>query len=157
MEDALTVEVDLLAEDAAAIRRALVGASRDLQADLSSLLEQGLTQYAADESAWHDLEDQVGPEAEAKRQDLKRRETQALLVSMRAHTIAAEKVMRALGETVHTLGAQLHANRREMWPMRQEATSLEARLKELTAPNDGSAPPSKNGGRVLAWLRRWLT
>ncbi|MDR7417645.1 MAG: hypothetical protein QN178_01890 [Armatimonadota bacterium] len=151
------VEVEVLTEDADAMRRALAAAGRDPRANVPWLLARGLEQYVADEAAWQALEGQEGPEVEVKRQELKRRETEALLVSMRAETIAAERVMHDLGMKVHALGAQLYANRREMWPLRDEAASLEARLKRLTEPATGSASPSATGQGVLAWLRRLLT
>jgi hypothetical protein len=64
--------------------------------------------------------------------------------------------MHELGETVHLLGARLHANRREMWPLREETAVLEARLKELTAPDDSVNRPSRDGGGILTWLKHLL-
>jgi hypothetical protein len=156
MEGELRVEVDLLAEDAEAMRQALTAAGRHPEADLPWLLEYGLSQYASDEASWQHLEDEGAPDDDVRRRELKRRETEALLVSMRANTIAAEKVMHDLGETVRALGAQLHANRQEMWPMRQEAAALEARLRELTTAGNGSAPGAGDRQGMRVWLRRML-
>jgi hypothetical protein len=154
MEGELRVEVDLLAEDAEAMRQALTHAGRHPE-DLAWLLEYGLTRYASDEAAWQHLEDEGAPDDDVRRRELKRRETQALLVSMKANTVAAERAMHDLGETVRALGAQLHANRQEMWPMREEAAALEARLRELSANSNGSSPGDDQEG-ALAWLRRIL-
>ncbi len=93
----------------------------------------------------------MDPEAEAPRQELKRRETEALLVSMRARTIAAEMRMHALGERVHALGAELTAHRQDMRALRGENAALEARLQ--VRDTDGTrAPAGAERRSVLTWL-----
>jgi hypothetical protein len=157
MDAPMVVEVELLEEDWATIRRALAFAGRDGPDGVSWLLAHGLDEFAADEAEWKRLEGQTAGEAEARRQELKRREAQALLVSMRARTIAAEKVMAELGETVHALGVELYANRRVMRPLREENASLAARLGLATGGGSGAGTSSRAGGpTILDRLKRWF-
>ncbi len=143
-----SVEIELLAEDWSTIRHALQAAGRDTEDGLGWLLEQGLDRYALDETEWKGLEGQPGDAGEPRRQELKRREAQAHLVSMRASTIAAEKVMHELGERVHVLGAEMKAHRTTMWPLREENDSLEARIRAINGEAD-SAPPALSERRTL--------
>ncbi|MDI6772494.1 MAG: hypothetical protein QME77_07890 [bacterium] len=101
MEPATSVDVRLLAEDWDAIRRALQMAGRNPDADLAWLLEAGLDWFVRDEAEWKALEARLDDAAGTER-----RETQALLISMRASTIVAEIMMHELGERVRVLGGQ---------------------------------------------------
>ncbi|MDR7484542.1 MAG: hypothetical protein QN187_04355 [Armatimonadota bacterium] len=147
------IEVELLAEDWAMIRRALDAAGREPEDGLPWLVEQGLDRFLRDEAAWKALEGRPGPEAEVERQELKRRETQALLVSMRARTIAAEKVVHELGETVRALGVALQQNRRAMRALRDESASLMARLQGADGRAAGADPPRGRSAAFRDWLR----
>jgi hypothetical protein len=121
------------------------------------LLERGLDAFVADEAEWKALEGQAIGETEAKKQELKRREAQALLVSMRARTIATEKTMAELGETVHVLGAELYANRRAMRPLREENAALAARLANVRETDNGGGPSPDAAARrvtIVGWLRK---
>ncbi|MDR7521214.1 MAG: hypothetical protein QN168_02000 [Armatimonadota bacterium] len=151
-----SIEVELLAEDWATIRRALDAAGREPDDGLPWLLEQGLDRFLRDEAAWKALEGHPGQEAEVERQELKRRETQALLVSMRARTIAAEKIVHELGETVRALGAALQQNRRTMRSLRDESTSLMTRLQEADGKTAGADPPRGRRGAFRDWFRSLL-
>jgi hypothetical protein len=143
------VVVELLAEDWAMIRSALQTAGLDSDNGLSWLLELGLDRYALDEEEWKALDGRPEDASQVRRQELKRREAQAHLVSMRASTIAAEKVMHELGARVHVLAAELYGHRSTMWPLREENASLDARLQAMHGPVDGAPPPDKR--------RTWLT
>lgn len=127
----MVIEVDLLSDDWALIRQALEAQGRDVDSGLPWLLEQGLEQFTRDEATWRSLEGRSDPDVEARRQELKRRETQALLVSMRARTIASERLMHELSEKVRALGAALRSHRGEMWPLRREVNTLDAKLRSL--------------------------
>lgn len=154
MEFPEVVEVDLLTEDWAQIQRALRAAGRVPEDDLPWLLEHGLGRFMRDETEWKALEGRAGPEAEALRQELQRRETQALLVSIRAQTIAAEMVMHDLGESVHALGADLKKNRQAMRALREESAALQTRLQGLDGSDAAAAHPARGRGAALRdWLR----
>lgn len=117
------IEVQLLEDDWAAIRRALEVQGRDPEADLPWLLALGLERYRRDEAEWEasgEAKDAATPRA----QELRRRETAALLVSMRARTIVAEMRMHALSEQVHALGKALKENRQRMRELREENALL---------------------------------
>jgi hypothetical protein len=136
----MIIEVDLLGDDWALIRRALETAGHSTETGLLWLLEQGLEMFSRDEAEWRSLEGKSGHHAQTRRQELERREAQALLVSMRVRTIASERLMHELSETVHALGATLRNNREEMWPLRREADALDARLRALQATLDRPLP-----------------
>ncbi|MDQ7857753.1 MAG: hypothetical protein QN174_00335 [Armatimonadota bacterium] len=153
------IEVELVDEDWGAIRRAMDAAGPDVRDAMAWLLERGLDAFVADEAEWKALDGQTTDEAEARKQELKRREAQALLVSMRARTIAAEKVMAELGQTVHELGAELYANRRAMRPLREENAALAARLAVASGAGNGGGPSPGDAAThrgVVGWLRRVL-
>lgn len=159
MDVSLVVETKLLAEDSTAIRDALWAIGRDSKADLGWLLEQGLDGFVLDEAEWNALEARSDDAAQARKQELKRRETQALLVSMRASTIAAETLMHDLGERVHELGAEMKAHQRKMWPLRRENADLEARLRELSGSSNGVVVTAGERhtlfDRLKEIIRRW--
>lgn len=92
-----------------------------------------------------------------ERQELKRRETQALLISMRASTIVAEIMMRELGEQVRALGDRIMEHRQAMQPLREENAALEAHLRSPREPPDGAGnsgqPASGTSRNLLGRLR----
>lgn len=151
------VEVELVDEDWAAMQRAMGDAALDTLQGTAWLLERGLEAFVADEAEWKTIAQAHGGEVEARKQELKRREAQALLVSMRARTIAAEKLMLALGETVHELAGELHANRRAMRALREHNAALAARLATAAAAGSGGRPSSGDATvrkGMIGWLRR---
>lgn len=156
MNDALIVETELLAEDWAAIGRALTSAGRRAYDDVSWLLELGLDRFAADEAEWNRLEAQSVPETDPRRQELKRRETEALATSMRARTITAEMQMRELADRVNALGDELEAYRRTMRALRDENAALEARLRRATRGHEDAVRPMGKRHAPLQWLREFL-
>ncbi|MDR7470290.1 MAG: hypothetical protein QN201_09145 [Armatimonadota bacterium] len=147
------IEVELLEEDWAAIRRALEAQGRDPEADLPWLLALGLERYGRDEAEWEasgEAKDAATPRA----QELRRRETAALLVSMRARTIAAEMRMHALSERVHALGDTLKENRQRMRELRQENASLQTLIDRLNA--SPSSSPTSHRRRLWERIARRL-
>ncbi len=148
MSESSAVEIELLAEDWSIIRHALQAAGRNTEDGLGWLLEQGLDRYALDEAEWKAREGQPGDASEPRRHELKRREAQAHLVSMRASTIAAEKIMHELGERVHVLGAEMKAHRTTMTPLREENDTLEARIRAING-EAGGAPPARSERRTF--------
>lgn len=152
----MTIDVELLSDDWAVIRRALEMAGREVDAGLPWLLEQGIDLFAQDEASWRALEGESGLDAQRRREELKRRETEALLVSLRARTIASEKLMHELSERVHALGAELRTNRGQMWPLRRETDALDAKLRSLrealTAPTPSPRRPQALGNRLARLL-----
>jgi hypothetical protein len=152
----MVVEVELLSDDWALIRQVLEAQGRDVDSGLPWLLEQGLEQFTRDEATWRSLEGRSDPDAEARRQELKRRETQALLVSMRARTVASEKLMHELSEKVHRLGTELRTNRGKMWPLRRETDALDTKLRSLQETLTGPAPASRRRQAPASWLARLL-
>lgn len=151
-DDPMTVTVELLAEDWAAIEHALALHGHGGPARLVWLLERGLDLYGADEASWTALEGEESADAEERRRDLRRREAQALVVSLRARTLTTEKVMHELGDVVKQMSVELYANRRSMHRLRAEAAALEARLQPPAAP----AEPTGFGGHRSPSLRRLL-
>ncbi len=147
------IEVGLLEDDWAAIRRALEGQGRDPEADLPWLLALGLERYRRDEAEWEasgDAKEAATPRA----QELRRRETVALVVSMRARTIAAEMRMHDLSERVHALGNALRENRQRMRELREENALLQARIDRLQPSQSPPAPASRPG--LWERLTRWF-
>lgn len=154
----MEIEIELLAEDWEPIWRAVEAVADASQperreAGLARLLEWGLDQYGHDEAEWDALEGRTDPSAEARRLELQRREAQAVLVSMRARTVAAERRMRALHGTVSRLGAEFQANREAMRVLREENAVLEARA--LVSRVDGGPSVSDRGAASSpTWLDR---
>jgi len=156
MDEPLLVEVELLAEDWAAIGRALASAGRHAYDDVPWLLEVGLDRFAGDEAEWDRLVAEHVPDTDPRRQELKRRETEALAVSMRPRTISAEMQVHALSQRVNTLADELEAHKRAMRALREENAGLEERLRGPLASEDGAAGPVARPREPLAWFRAFL-
>lgn len=156
MDLSSVVETGLLAEDWAAIRDALWAVGRDSKADLGWLLEQGLDGFIQDEAEWKALEGRPDEAPQARPQELKRREAEALLISMRASTIAAEFLMHELGERVRVLGAAMKEYQRTMWPLRKENAEFEARLRALDESRNGADEAQRGSGPLLDRVREFL-
>jgi hypothetical protein len=156
MDDPLVVETDLLGEDWATIGQALTSAGRRAYEDVSWLLALGLDRFAADEAEWNRLEAESVPEADPRRQELKRREIEALATSMRARTIAAEMQMHELADRVDALGDELEAHRRTMRALRDENAALEERLRRASQGRDDEVRPIDKRHAPLEWLLGFL-
>lgn len=148
------VTVELLADDLREVRALLPSHGDDPDA-LGRLLEEALRIYRSDEVRWASLErrhDAGGAEA----LELKRRETVALLVSMRAWTVCSEMVMDELQRRVRSLedrhvGLRERADelQRSVARLRRRIAFLEDRLTDRAAV----APPASLRRRLLARIR----
>jgi hypothetical protein len=139
------IEVELLEDDWSTIRRALESHGRDPEADLPWLLELGLERYRRDEEEWEASGEAKGA-ATPRAQELRRRETAALVVSMRARTIVAEMRMHELSERAHALGNALRENRQRMRSLREENALLQARIDRLNSSPSSSSTASRRRG-----------
>lgn len=160
-----TVEVELLAYDARDIVHAAGGEGAGLPHRLGALLGEGLEQYIRDEAEWSTLAAVVGGAGTAvggprapRLQILRRREAEALVVSMRARTIASEVEVQRLSARVEALEeANAHFKAR-MLQLRAEVRRLQRRrdqlrsLLERRAPEQ--APPRPLAARLATRLRR---
>lgn len=156
MNSPSVVETELLAEDWATLRDALRAVGRDSKAHLGWLLEQGLDGFIHDEAEWKALEARPDEASQARRQELKRREAEAFLVSMRASTIAAEIEMHGLADRVRVLADEMEGHRRVMWPLRRENDALEAHLRGSGNAAQREQPPAAGsaGPALLGWLKK---
>ncbi|MDQ7844128.1 MAG: hypothetical protein QN141_00010 [Armatimonadota bacterium] len=144
MAGARRIDVQFLADDLREIAALLPeGMSQE---GLARLLGQALTLFRRDEAAWQHLESRDGPRAEAERTELKRRETTALLVSMRSRTILSEMEMYELRERVRELGRRHAEQRAEADRLRQSIARLHRRIAQVEALLAAAAPSSNRDG-----------
>ncbi|HXF81798.1 MAG TPA: hypothetical protein VNN19_03480 [bacterium] len=146
MSDHRLIATELLADDLRDVGP-LLPAGADDEDRTAQLLARAIEAFRRDETAWEAVAHRCDPEAEAMKTELKRRETMALLVSMRARTIRSEMEMHALGERVRELQAQ-HAAQRARAEARQ--ASLRRLRRRIAAVESALAGP---GGPVEAPVR----
>ena len=154
-EDAV-LEVQLLEDDLRAIR-ALAGPGPDDVA-LGDVLMRGLECFQADETAWQALAAGADAASQAGQNELKRRETVALLISMRARTTVSEMRMDALGRWVAELESR-HAERfAESTRLRHAIELLNRRIARLEVALDAGPAEAQEHRRPLwgARLARFL-
>jgi uncharacterized sporulation protein YeaH/YhbH (DUF444 family) len=145
------LEMQLLEDDLAAIR-SLAGPGPDDLA-LGDLLMRGLERFQADEAAWQALAAREDAASQSAQNELKRRETVALLISMRARTTVSEMRMDALGRWVSELERQ-HAERlAESTQLRHAIAALNRRIACLEAAL-GAAPAEAQEHRHRSWGAR---
>lgn len=160
-----TVEVELLAYDARDVVRAAGGEGAELPHRLGALLGEGLEQYIRDEAEWSTLAAIVGGaggsvgESGARRlQILRRREAEALVVSMRARTIASEVEVQRLSARVAALEEENAHFKARMLQLRAEIPRLQRRRDQLHSVLEGQAPerahPCSLAARLAARLQR---
>jgi len=130
------IDVQFLADDLQEIR-ALLPAEMPEEEGLIRLLCTGMALYRSDESAWRHWESRQGAEAEAARTELKRRETTALLVSMRSRTILSEMEMAALREQVRELERRHADQRAEADLLQRSIARLRRRIVQVEAQLTG--------------------
>lgn len=151
-----TIEVQVLEDDLRKIR-ALAGPPADDLA-LAALAVRGLERFRDDEAAWQARAGRDHPSAVVEQNELKRRETVALLISMRARTTVSEVRMEALGRQVQELERR-HAERlQESAQLRRAIDMLSRRIARLEAALGGGPPaPMRRPSfavRVARFLRR---
>jgi hypothetical protein len=148
------LEVQLLEDDLRRIQ-ALAGPGSDDLA-LAGLVARGLERFQCDEAAWRALAGRNDPAAPAERDELKRRETVAFLISMRARTIVSEMRMEALGRRAQVLERR-HAERlRESAQMRRAIETLGRRIARLEAALRGGPPAPAHRPSLAARVARFL-
>jgi hypothetical protein len=160
-----TVEIELLEDDLDPILRAAGVARGQASQALGDLLADGLAHYLRDEAEWGALSGAGrSGEHDIRLMELKRRESRALTVSMRARTIASEIRMEALLTHVRGLQEQhaalrqrMNDLRRTVGQLRRDCDRLRASLSAAGAPP--IAPPATTpgiGGRLHRLLKSCL-
>ena len=154
----LTLAIEVLEDDARAIVHAAGGDGPDLPRRLAALLAEGLDQYVCDEAEWALAADGgAGTGSQAPSRVLQHREAEALVISMRARTIASERHVEALTARVRELAREHAAYKEHMARLRAAAGDLRRRRAQLRAALDGEAPAvaasSSLAARIAARLR----
>lgn len=124
------------------------------------LLRMTMDQYRQDEALWRSLEHRHDGEAEGVKVELKRRETDALLVSLRSRTIRSEMEMHELQERVLALQERHREQRQRAEVLRRSIASLRrrgARLEDMLrspGPSDQAVRPSTLRQVLAQWWKR---
>jgi cell division protein FtsB len=150
-----TVEIEFLEDDARAVVHAAGGHGPDLPRRLAVLLAEGLAQYVRDEAEWEAQAaagSGAGAGAQAPLLVLKRREAEALVVSMRARTIASERRLEALKARVCDLAREHAEYRGQMARLRAAAGRLRRQRARLRTALHGGAPASAAPSSLAAKL-----
>ena len=138
MPDERIIEVEFLQDDLQEIRAHMTAGGQPEEVTPPRLLIDGLDQFQRDETLWKDLQDRQDSAAESIKQELKRRETLALLISMRSRTIRSEMEMHELGSQVQMLEAS-HADKRARGErLRQSIARIRHRIAMLEAKVENS-------------------
>lgn len=154
-----TVQVEFLEDDLREIR-ALLPEGVPLDQSVEELLRVTMAQYREDEARWRSLEHRHDGEAESAKLELKRRETDGLLVSMRSRTVRSEMAMHELRERVLALQERHLEQRQRGEVLRQSIAALRRRTAQLEGVLRGAARPdqairSSSVRRALAqWWKR---
>jgi len=148
------VRVEFLEDDFREI--AALQAEQPVEALLGTVIDQ----YRQDEVLWGEVEHRHDGEAEAARLELKRRETGALLVSMRSRTVRSEMEMQELRERVLVLQdrhleqrQRADALRRSIDRLRRRIARLEALLRGAEHPGQLARPASIRQALAHLWRR----
>lgn len=131
MPEERIVELELLQADLQEIRSHMAARGQPEEAALAELLMEGLDQFQRDEALWKELQGQQDAAAESTTQELKRRETLALLISMRSRTVRSEMEMHELGTHVQMLEASHSLKRDRAERLRQTIARLRRRIATL--------------------------
>lgn len=149
-----TVSAEFLADDLREIRD-LLPPGIDEEEGLAGLLHDALVVYRNDEATWQRVEHKHDAPAEAARLEMKRRETAALLVSMRSRTIRSEMEMYELRDRVRSL-QERHAEQRAGAEIRRRSIArLRRRIARVEEQLSGRSTPSVTAPRISA-LRQAL-
>ncbi len=152
------IEVEFLQDDLRQIRAVMADSGQPEQNALSRLLISGLESFQQDEASWRDLQDRDDPSSESAKRELKRRETLALLISMRSRTVRSEIRMDELGGQVRDLET-LHDNKRQQAQLLRRSISQlgrrMARIDELL--KEGAPLPERRTPSLMARLIRFFT
>jgi hypothetical protein len=149
------VSAEFLADDLREIRRLLAQGTVEPEGP-ARLLHDVIATYRRDEAAWQEVEHQHDAASEATQVELKRRETGALLVSMRARTIRSEIEMHELRERVRAL-QERHTEQRERARTLQEgAARLRRRIGQVQEALARGAAANPNGKRTGNSVRQVL-
>ncbi len=152
------IDVEFVQDDLRTIRAPMDTTDPD-EAALSALVLTGLARFEQDEASWQDLHDRDDPAAAAAKDELKRRETAALLMSMRSRTIRSEMHVHDLASQVQALETS-HADssrrarslRRVIAHLRRRAAGLETARARTTAP--GRMHPPSIAARLIRLVTR---
>jgi septal ring factor EnvC (AmiA/AmiB activator) len=158
MTDQRTIVTELLAADLREVEDLLPPGADDTDRT-AQLLARTIEAFRRDETTWDAVAHRHDPETDAIKTELKRRETTALLVSMRARTIRSEIAMHALGERVRALQAR-HAEQRaraealqaSLRRLRRRIAAVESALAAPRGPVATPVPSASLLGRL--WRRR---
>ncbi|MBI4277992.1 MAG: hypothetical protein HY660_06010 [Armatimonadetes bacterium] len=159
-----TVHVELLEDDVQEMEALLAARGRSGGEGFGWLLVRGTDLFSADQRDWDGLSERSDAEAEARKLDLKRRETRALVVNMRLRTWRTEGRKDSLDEEVSALAKEYRRLRLTLWHLKQERDRLLARLRAAgrEAPATGeppvddfpAVPPPSLWERLRGWLGR---
>lgn len=139
------IEVEFLTDDLREIR-ALMADPADEEDGFEQILHHSIAQFRQDEASWQELEHRHDLAAESVKMELKRRETSALLVSMRSRTIRSEMQMHELRERVLVLQGKHLEQRQRAEALRQSIARLRrriARVDELLGRGAGTRSTSE--------------
>jgi len=150
------IEVEFLQDDLREIRAVMAESGQPEQDALSQLLRSGLESFQRDEVSWRDVQNR--DDAEPFKRELKRRETLALLISMRSRTIRSEIRMNELGRLVRDLGRQ-HADKRQQSELlRRSISRLRTRIAGIEESlKKGASLPESKTYPLMARLIRLFT
>ncbi len=158
MEAKRVIGVEFLQEDLREIRVIMADFEQPERDALPRLLTIGFDNFQRDEASWRNLQDRDDPAAESAKQELKRRETLALLISMRSRTIRSEIRMNELGGRVRDLES-LHADKRQRATLLHRSISqLRMRIARIEESLRQGAPlPEHRTRPLIARLIRFFT
>jgi len=148
-----TFEVEFLEEDLEEIRALMDEWS---EGALAALVVESLSQFERDEASWKALETTSNLDTDFTGQELMRRETLALLISMRSRTVRTEMRMHELGIKVQALEARHAEKCREAETLHQATARLRRRRARIEEALRGVTPrPRASSPR--SWLARFFT
>ncbi len=157
MPEERVIEVEFLDEDLQSIRR-LFDTEQAEENDLLDVFSAGLEQFRHDEELWGELRDRADPAAEAEKQELKRRETLAHLISMRSRTIRSEIQMHDLDSRVRLLETTHADMTQRAQLLRRSIARLRGRIARLEQIlGRGASPPETRPSSLRTRLIRLFT
>jgi hypothetical protein len=150
------IEVEFLEDDLREIRAVMANSGQPEQDELSKLLTSGLESFQRDEASWRDVQNR--DDSEPFKHELKRRETLALLISMRSRTIRTEMRMNELGIRVRDLESQHADKRQQSGLLRRSISRLRMRIAQIEESlKQGGPLPEKRTSPLMARLIRFFT
>ena len=154
------IEAEFLADDLREIRFLLPSDVSEGEG-LVRLLHEAIVTYRNDEAVWQDVEHQHDAASQAMQAEMKRRETSALLVSMRSRTIQSEMEMYELRERVRALQerhteqrAKANVLQRSIAGFRRRIAAVEDRLAQDSPIQAAGRLPATTLRQTLAKLWR---